>query len=370
MTARAAVVTGGAGYLGRLVALRYLEDTDLDVVLHVRAAGPDELAGRVASLGPAFAPHRSRVLPVGGDLGSVDPFAAVDEGLRSRVVHVVHAGALTRFDVEQGQAEQVNVGGTAKAMALARRCPKLESFGLVSTVYASGLRSGPVAEEPCDDQAGFANWYEWSKWRAERLLVDDGSDLPWRILRVATVVADDDGGRVTQLNAFHETLKLWFHGLLSLLPGDGGAPLYFVTGDFAARAIVRLVQGDAEGVYHLAPAGVESPTLAQVLDLVAERFEADEEFRKRRVLRPLLADEESFAVLVDGVTGFGGSLVRQALANVLPFARQLYVRKDLDNARLRAAVDGGGPPAAADIVRGACDWLVATRWGRRGGAGR
>ncbi len=331
----AVLITGAGGYLGSLVADRYREAGE-EVVAHGRATG---------------------------DLAAADPFASVDPG---PITHVVHSGAVTRFDVDRDAARAVNVEGTRKLLSFARTCPRLESLGLVSTVYATGLRSGSIAERIYDDGPGFANDYEWSKWEAEQLVATTAGDLPWRILRVATVIADDGTGRVTQHNAFHETLKLWFHGLLPLVPGDAATPLYLVTGDFVSSAIVALMaEPTATGVYHLAHAPAGCLTLGEALEVVADAFDAAEGFRRRRVLPPLLADRETFELLARGVETFGGGLVRQSLHSVVPFARQLFVAKDVDNRRLRAALgDLYGAPDPAELVRRTCDWLVATRWGR------
>lgn len=326
----AVLITGAGGYLGSLVAQRY------------RAAGEEVVAHGRAT----------------GDLAGAEPFAGVDP---SSITRIVHSGALTRFDVSRDDARAVNVEGTRKLLAFARRCPRLEALGFVSTVYATGLRAGPIEERLYDGGPGFANEYERSKWEAEQLVAAAG-DLPWRILRVATVVADDDSGRVTQHNAFHETLKLWFHGLLPLVPGDGATPLYLVTGDFVSSAIVSLLDAGA-GVYHLAHA--ENLTLVEMLDVVAAAFDEVESFRRRRVLPPLLGDRETFDLLAAGVDAFGGGLVRQSLGSVVPFARQLFVRKDVDNSRLRAALgDRYQAPDPSELVRRACRHLVGTKWGR------
>lgn len=335
----AVLITGAGGYLGRLLVRRYREAGE-EVLEHGRAAG---------------------------DLAGPDPFASVDQRQRDRITTVVHAAAITRFDVDRDTARSVNVEGTARVLALARTCPRLESLGVVSTVYSTGLRAGRIPERLYGDEDGFANDYEWSKWQAEQVVAGEaGEGLPWRILRVATVIADDDSGAVSQHNAFHETLKLWFHGLLPLVPGDGATPLYLVTGSFAADAVVA-VMGDlgASGVYHVAHGADDSLTLGEVVDVVSEAFEAVEAFRRRRVLRPLLGDEETFDLLARGVSTFGGGLVRGALQSVVPFARQLFVAKLVDNERLRAVLGPHYEPGdAAELVRRTCRFLVDTGWGR------
>ncbi len=331
----AVLITGAGGYVGSLVAERYREMGE-EVVTHGRATG---------------------------DLTDDDPFAGVDA---SPITHIVHSGALTRFDVGRDEALAVNVEGTRKLVAFARTCPELDALTVLSTVYATGLREGVIEERLYDDEPGFANDYEWSKWAAEQLVADATGDLPWRILRVATVFAEDDSGRVTQHNAFHETLKLWFHGLLPLVPGDGATPLYLVTGDFVSSAIVALTaDAGATGVYHLAHAADRCLTLKEALDVVTAAFDTVDSFRRRRVLPPLLGDRETFDLLASGVEAFGGGIVRQSLQSVVPFARQLFVAKEVDNRRLRDALgDRYTSPNPADLVRRTCDALVASKWGR------
>ncbi len=332
------LITGASGYIGGLVARRYA-DEGWDVVALSRKHA---------------------------DLTEPDPFAGVPEESRRSITRIVHAGAVTRFDVEPELARAVNVEGTEKVVAFARTCSRLESIGLLSTVYATGLRAGTVTEDLGDDSAGFANAYERSKWEAEQVVAAAGNDgVPCRILRVATVIADDRSGRVTQHNAFHETLKLWFHGLLPLVPGNPATPLYLVTGDFVADAVVTLMEPEHRGVFHVAHNPSHSLTLAQAVEVVAEAFEAVESYRRRRILRPLLGDEESFDLLTSGVGSFGGGMVRQALESVVPFARQLFVVKELDNARLKRALGASYvPPDPVELVRRTCEHLVATKWGR------
>lgn len=356
------LITGAGGYLGRRLARHFLERGDHDLVLAVRTG-----EARTA-LADDLDPVDGRVRVVVADLAGDDPFREIEEDdrARRRISTIVHAAAVTRFNVEREVARRVNVEGTGRVVELARRCPQLTRLAQISTVYATGLRDGVIREKPDDGSAGFANAYEWSKWAAEDLVVAEGADLPWSVLRVATIVADDGRGTVTRHNAFHETLKLCFYGLASLLPGRGDTPLYLVTGDAATAAVARLADpACAGGVYHVAPERSAAITLDQVLDLVFARFEEVEEFRRKRILRPMLADRESFELLVSGVTSFAGSLVHQALANVSPFARQLYVAKAIDNRRLRGALPDHRALDPSALVAATVDHLVEHRWGRR-----
>jgi nucleoside-diphosphate-sugar epimerase len=332
---RAVLITGGAGSLGRRIAEQYRATTDLDVVLHTRSEG---------------------------DLTSDEPFEAISAADRDRVVQIVHSAAVTRFNVDAETADRVNVDGTRRVVEFARTCPGLERLALLSTVYASGLRSGPVAEMVLDGSAGFANHYERSKWEAEQVVAESG--LPWQVLRIATIVADDERGGVTQYNAFHTTLRLCFYGLLSVLPGKASTPLYLVTGDFVAEAVADLVSRGEPGVHHLCHRREESTTLGEAIATAFEVFAQDDEFARKGILPPLLADEESFGIMAAGIETFGGEVVSQAMRTVSPFGPQLYIDKDIENANLRAARNDYRAPDARVLVRRVACQLVDTRWGR------
>jgi len=356
--ADAILVTGATGQLGQRLIGRLLERAAGPVVAWLHAADEAEFQAKRARFSSA-----SRLRFAWGDLRAADPFARVDPG---EPATILHAAAVTRFNVEREVALAVNVEGTAKLLAFARRCPGLERLALLSSVYASGLARGAIAEMPLGGAAGFANHYEWSKWRAEQLLLDGSLDLPWQIFRVATAIADDEAGRVSHHNAFHNTLKLLFYGLLSVVPGEQDTPLYFVTAEFAAASISELVRsGDLGAIYHVCHSAAESLTLGQLVDLAFERFEREEDFRKRRILRPLFCDAEAFDLLADGVDSFASAVVNQGLQSVRPFARQLFAAKSIANERLVTALERYAAPNAKELVGRTCEFLVRTRWGKR-----
>ena len=353
------LVTGGDGYLGRRVA-RALLDEGREVRLWVHARDAADVEARRQAAAADLGGYGPRVSWAGGDLGDEDPFAALEP---AEVRAIVHAAGVIRFNVDAETADRVNVGGTAKLIAFARRCPRLEFCGLLSTVYACGLAEGAVAEE-LRPRPAFANHYERSKWEAERLLADQ-ADLPWRILRVAMALADDAGGRVGQYNAVHNTLQLLYYGLVSTLPGRPDTPLYFVTGDFVAAAARRLLgASDPHQVYHLAHRREQSLTLGRFLELAWEAFEADASFRQRRLLRPLFMDETAFALLSGALASFSPGVVSQAVASMAPFAAQLFLRKQIGNDRLLRALGQDPAPDPTALARATLAHLVRTRWGR------
>jgi nucleoside-diphosphate-sugar epimerase len=361
------LITGSDGYLGRRVAARLLADGDEQLILAVRAADNTELEAKQArlerELGQDTARTGNRIKVVAADLRSAEPFAAIDP---ASVTSVVHAAARTAFNLDPGSAREVNITGTQQVGMFARRCPRLQRLLLMSTLFSAGRRTGPVPEAGHGDTPGFVNYYEWSKHQAERYLLTECADLPVVIARLTTVVADDDTGVVRQHNAFHNTLKLFFYGLLSLVPGDPQTRQYYATADFSSSGVAYLARPAVPpGIYHLAPGPDQAITLSEVLDTVFGVFEADPGYRRRRLLRPRFCDLESFRYMAEAASSMSASPTAQAFGSVAPFAEQMFLDKDFDNTRLRSVWPGYRPAGLRQLVAATCGWLVRTRWGRR-----
>jgi len=333
--AAATLITGGGGYVGRRLA----ERLGGEIVLWGHGGGTP------------------------GELTDTEPFADVDP---KSICRIIHSAAVTRFNVDPQTAQEVNVEGTRKLLQFAARCPALESIDFLSTVYAAGLRDGVIAEEPSDGAAGFANEYERSKWTAEEMLMHDFAAMPWRIERIATVIADDDSGRVTQQNAVHNTLKLLYYGLMSLIPGKPELPLYFVTAGFVVEAIAAVMaNGPLRQIYHVCHTRPESITLGAFVDTVFATFEEDPKFRARRALKPLYSDAESFDLMVKQVANFSGGILGQAVGSVAPFARELFSVKEFRNDRLQSIAGALRAPDPVQLVVNVCHNLIETRFGTK-----
>jgi nucleoside-diphosphate-sugar epimerase len=356
------LITGADGYIGRRVAAALLSAGDDRLVLTLRAAGDGEFADKRARLERALPPAApSRVSFVAADLARAGALDQVDP---RPVTRIVHAAAVTRFNVERDLARRVNVAGTMRLTAFAARCARLRRLALLSTLYSAGLRSGEIPERPHDD-AGFANHYEWSKWAAEETVLA-ARGLPVSVLRLPTVIADGDDGQVSQYNAFHNTLKLYFYGLLSLLPGLASTPLSLATAAFTTAAVTRLLDpGAPDGIYHVCPDPAGTARLDELITTAFGVFERDQRFRRRQVLRPAYCDKESFNDLVTAASKFHGGLIQESLGSVAPFGIQLYLPKTFRNDALRAAWPGYQAPDPVALVAAVAERLVASRWGRR-----
>lgn len=370
MSEQSVLISGGNGYLGLRLAESLLRSTPYQVQLFVHAADDEQLKSKREEIVNRFASASSngseidlsRLKIIGGELASDEPFSGA---LRKGLKQIIHSAAVTRFNVEEELANQVNIQGSKKLLDFASGCPDLEVVQFLSTVYASGLRTGVVEEVVLDRATAFSNHYERSKWESEQLLREKYSGIPVNIVRIATLIADDVSGVVSQQNAFHNTLKLFYYGLLSLFPGEKETPVYFVTGDFVLESIMSIVGAKTAGeIYHVCHQASETARLEQLVDTVFSTFESYPDFKSRRVLRPLWSDAESFDLLNAGIGGVSSGVMAQAVSSVAPFSRQLFCPKDFRNDKLRALLPSYKAPDPLKLIESTARHLADTKWGR------
>ncbi|WP_413290192.1 SDR family oxidoreductase [Bdellovibrio sp. HCB337] len=360
------LLTGATGYIGHKLLSRLLSQRAETILVPVRATSAEELGKRTQSLLEGIpADKHARVQVLQSDL---DALPKALEPHRSEISIIIHNAAKTAFNVDETTANSVNRDASLALLKFASECPKLENFTYVSTLYASGMTAGPIREEFFPNPT-FANHYERSKWEVEEALRTQYSKLPWRIARVATVIADGTSGTVIQQNAIHNTLKLFYYGLISLLPGKAETPIHLVDGDFTAESLAAVVsRGEAQKIYHVCYDQAGSIMLGRFIDIAFDEFNKDETFKTRRLLKPLFADEKSFDTLVTNMKGFGGSVLNQGLASISPFGRQLFVKKEVDNSSLQALLPGYKTPATEEIVRNTCQYLAQTKFAKYQGS--
>lgn len=358
------LVTGADGYLGSSVCERLLRDTDAHLWMWVRADSEAEFTAKRHHVQQRFqADFDSRLTLVSGNLLNDNPFHDVDSALIDCIIHIA---AVTAFNIDATSANTINRDGTRKLLTFARSCPNLARLSYVSTAYAAGLMNGTIPEKPLPSAGPFANHYERSKCEAETLLINEFDDLPWHVYRVATVIADNDHGDVIQYNVFHNTMCLIFYGLISMLPGDESVPVYFVTGQFVADSIAELAMTthNDRQFFHICHEQKDALTLGQLIDICFEVFNNDEAFRKRRILRPLFTDFESFELLAEGLKGLSGQVVSQAVDSIRPFAPQMFVTKSFCNDHTQHNRQHYTAPDPQALARNTVHYLVSTKWGK------
>jgi len=366
MRLREILVTGADGYIGRALCAALL-GAHPGLTLHcwMRAGDAGEFERKRRKLAaelPADAGSRARYHH--GDLRADQPFSGVPV---DAIDAIVHTAAVIRFNVEADLADSVNIEGTRKLAGLARRCPKLHMLIYLSSIYATGEREGILREDDGATPPAFANHYERSKYAAEQLLRAE-SPVPPTLVRVPTLIADDAGGHVSQFNVFHNTVRLLYNGLISVLPGNPATPVYLSTRQQIVAAMLAILEaGESGRTYHACPAEDRAVKLQQLLDDAFEVFREDARFVQKRILPPRLADAGTFDTLASAMSSVSRGVVADALGSIVPFARQLYVTKSVDHQRMAALA----PQLFRDDPRAAVvattRWLTRTQWGRLDG---
>lgn len=359
------LLTGATGYIGGKLLVKLLEESTETILVPLRATSPEDFEKRRQNL-LALLPQttHSRVESLHCDLASLPQALEPQKG---HLTTIIHNAAKTAFNVDEATANSVNRDASMALLELAQKCSRLENFTYVSTLYSSGMKSGDIREEFFEAPA-FANHYERSKWEVEEHIRTRFSSLPWRIARVATVIADSPEGYVIQQNAIHNTLKLFYYGLISLLPGKPDTPVHLVDGEFTARSLAAVVnKGSAQKIYHVCYDQNGSISLGRFIELAFEEFNKDDNFKSRRLLKPLFADEKSFETLVNNIKGFGGSVLNQGLSSISPFGRQLFVQKRVHNEALQGLLPEYQTPMTEDIVRKTCQYLSQTQFAKSPG---
>ena len=241
---RTVLLTGGTGFLGRYLALEWLERMNLvggTVVCLVRGNGDsaarDRLDESFNSGDPAlFAHYRDLAADhlevLAGDVGESNLGLTPEawQRLATTVDLIVHPAALVNHVLPYSQLFGPNVVGTAELLriALTRR---LKQFAYVSTVAVSaGITPGCFIEDADIREisptraidGSYASGYGTSKWAGEVLLraANDLCGLPVSVFRCGMILTDTT--YAGQLNLPDQLTRL----MLSLL-ATGIAPKSF-----------------------------------------------------------------------------------------------------------------------------------------------
>ncbi|KAK3917434.1 Putative fatty acyl-CoA reductase [Frankliniella fusca] len=226
---RNVLMTGGSGFLGRMIVEQLLRTSpdigNIYLVLRAKKGEPPQERLRGLLDVPLFDRLRaerpgalSKVVVLPGDITELALGLSPEHQalVRQEVSVVFHVAASVRFDDPFQKAVFTNLRSTREVVALARAMPQLKVLNHVSTAYCNSDRS-PMEERvyapdldwaevirwaeqlpPADVQAvnflghkvmgSQANTYVFTKALAEQLLEDAADDLPVVITRPSIVV--------------------------------------------------------------------------------------------------------------------------------------------------------------------------------------
>jgi nucleoside-diphosphate-sugar epimerase len=330
------LVTGATGLIGRSVVGSLRDDARVERVY---------VLVRPQALIDARNAGSARITAVEGDV--IHAGLAISHQDRARlascVTTVVHLAANTSFSQSLDDARAVNRDGTGRLLELTADWPRLSRWIYTSTAFVAGHRTG-VVRETDDAHPGdsWVNAYEQSKAEAEALV--RGARRDWIVARPSTIVCDDVTGQVTQVNAVHRALRLYFGGLAAMLPGTEHSALDVVTTAFVARSIARLAlgAGSTAATYHLC-AGEGAMPLDELLDVTHDAFARSPAWRRRGIARPLRSDLETYRVFERAVEDVGSERVRRAVRSLSHFVPQLAFPKRFDTTLADCALGERAP---------------------------
>ncbi len=237
---------------GRVV--RGADGAELPMRPWAEGPGPHPALGAARCAGRA---RLARVDAVPGDLTQACPeLEALFGGAPPDAV--VHAAAVTGFSAPEALARAVNVGATARVLALAAQ--RGVAVLHVSTAYVCGWRDGPVAEAAAAPGARFANAYEATKAEAEALALAAGA----AVARPSVVVGRHADGAIGRFDGVYALLRLAGEGRVRSLPAAAGAALDLVPLCHVAGALADLaerVEAARGRIFHLA-SGAPVPVAA------------------------------------------------------------------------------------------------------------
>jgi nucleoside-diphosphate-sugar epimerase len=238
-----ALVTGFPAFTARRMAVHILaSDPEARVFLLARAKFAEAAAELVRSL-PADLARRLEVIE--GDVCDMDLGLSGREirQLAGEVTTIHHMAGIYYMGVDRATARRVNVDGTRGVLELAREAVRLRRICHWSTAAVAGRRKGVILEEELDEGQAFHNFYEETKFEAEKLARAAQRSLPLTIFRPGIIVGDSRTGEIDKLDGPYYLIVLIATNPKQVrvpLPGRGHAPLPLVPIDFVIDAGYRL----------------------------------------------------------------------------------------------------------------------------------
>ncbi len=243
------LITGANGFLGHYLVKKLLQEN-----YSVIATGKGE----------SRLPFEDNGQFVYAPLDFTDPYAVHDVFDRYKPAVVIHAGAMGKPDeceAQQWQAYLVNVEGTVTLLMNA--ADQRSFFVYVSTDFVFDGSKGSYREE---DKTGPVNYYGKTKQEAEEAVMEYEGD--WAIVRTVLVYGQPLSGRSNILTIVRD--KLEQGQSYNVVDDQFRTPTYV---EDLADGIVRIVNRQAKGIYHLS--GEDLLTPYQMALLTADHLGLD-----------------------------------------------------------------------------------------------
>ncbi len=156
---------------------------------------------------------------------------------------VYHLAAVYDLAVAKDLAYRVNVEGTKNVNEFVKTLKNLRRYNYVSTCYVSGGRKGVIYENELEHDAGFRNFYEETKYLAEREVEKLKDNLPVTIFRPSVVCGDSNTGETAKYDGVYyliNYLRKFPEAFRLVNVGNKDVELNLVPVDFVVEAIAVL----------------------------------------------------------------------------------------------------------------------------------
>ncbi len=169
----------------------------------------------------------------------------------------------------------------------AAACGGLRKIDYIGTAYVAGRRKGVIRETELDEEQEHNNTYEGSKLEAEKLVRESMEELPVTILRPSIVICDSRMGRASSFNGFYRALRLYWLGLMKMIPGYPSSLMDLVPVDYVTDAVFY-ISGNASstGRCYCLTAGLDNATtLEEISDLAGHHLAGELRFDNSNTMR-------------------------------------------------------------------------------------
>lgn len=282
MNKRTIFLTGATGCLGKELLRRFLLTTEDKVILLVRRKNRYSHWDRIRKILSGYGLERTlgtRVEVFEGDVSL--PWMGLSQqniaALTRQITEFYHVAALTALNGSEEECRLVNLMGTEMALKLAwkfREEGVLERYFYFSTAFVAGsLQTFTAKEDELPARPAHANFYESSKHASETKVREAmAAGLPATIFRPSIVVGDSKTGEVSEFNVIYPFMKLFAHGILSVLPTRLENSFNVVPIDYVIEASMAIArQKNSLGkTFHLV--SKEPPTIGMLLRLKEEQY--------------------------------------------------------------------------------------------------
>ncbi len=256
------LVTGCTGLLGSNIFKILLEETNSKIYLLVRAresiVGKKQIKHILDFLYDnkgSFPQRLRRVQVICGDITL--PYLGLNKREFSSLIFglnfIYHCAANTNLDISRDDAYRVNVQGTKNIVTIANSSRNLIGFNYISTVYIAGFKRGYFQERDFDIGQKFGNYYEESKFAAEKYVRENTKSFYRTLIhRPSIIMGDYFSGKTINFNVLYRPIHIFARQIIESIPADRATTLNIIPADIAAKAIVLLSEkGKESGTFHI-----------------------------------------------------------------------------------------------------------------------